>query len=115
MSFPRKFKHLLEIEQGDIETPDYVWLTYAVCAVTPDGCVWSGWMIEAAFKKTGERHPTGTGHNLLSATDRQVCPRCGKETFRTRASVRMEPTDDQKAPHGEPGVDYDVVAIEYED
>ena len=38
MAFPRKFKHLLEIELKDVETPDYVWITYAVCAVEKDAC-----------------------------------------------------------------------------
>jgi hypothetical protein len=61
MPLPRKFKHLIELELKDVETPDYVWLAYAVCAVEKDACGWGGWMIEAAFKKTGAKHPTGTG------------------------------------------------------
>lgn len=111
MSFPRKFAPLLEIERGDVEAPDYVWLVYAVCAVSPVGCGWGGWMIEVAFKITGERHATGTGDKALSAMDEQVCPRCGRQTFRTGASLRVVPSDDQR----EPGGDYETAPIEYED
>ena len=102
---PRKFAPLLEIDRGDVETPDYVWLVYAVCACSEDACGWGGWMIEAAFKKTEERHWTRTGDKLLSAMDEQVCPRCGRETFRTGATLRLVPSEDQKPPW-EPGKDY---------
>jgi hypothetical protein len=114
MAFPRKFQHLLEIELGDVETPDYVWLVYAVCAVTAEGCGWGGWMIEGAFQRSEERHPTGTGDRLLPAMDEQVCPRCGRETFRTGTQIRFEPSPDQSQPW-QPGRDYEVVPIEYED
>jgi hypothetical protein len=114
MPFPRKFASLPEIERGDVEAPDYVWLVYAVCAVSPEGCGWGGWMIEVAFKITGERHATGTGDKALSAMDEQVCPRCGRQTFRTGASLRVVPSEDQRLPR-EPGVDYEISPIEYED
>ena len=52
MAFPSKFKHWLEINSKDIEIPDYVWLTYAVCAVTNRGCGWGGWIIEGAFRES---------------------------------------------------------------
>ena len=110
MALPRKFKHLIEIKLQDVEVPDYVWLTYAVCACEPDACGWGGWMIEAAFKKTGTKHPTGTGDKVLSAMMDQVCPRCGKPTFRTGASIRMIPSEDQTDPlsHVEcPAIEYD--------
>jgi hypothetical protein len=117
MAFPRKFQPLIEIERGDVAVPDYVWLVYAVCAVTQDACGWGGWMIEAAFqgdgKGTGD-HPTATGDALLPAMDEQICPVCGGETYRTGASVRMVPSEDQRLPQ-EPGVDYEVADIEYED
>ena len=34
MAFPAKFRHLLELTADDLDMPDYLWLTYAVCAVT---------------------------------------------------------------------------------
>ncbi|MCW3061864.1 MAG: hypothetical protein JWQ02_3685 [Capsulimonas sp.] len=114
MPFPRKFQSLLEIERGDVAVPDYVWMAYAVCAVTKEGCGWGGWMIEAAFQKSRVRHPTITGDALLPAADEQRCPVCGRETFRTGASVRMVPSEDQNLPR-EPGVDYEVAPTEYED
>lgn len=112
MSYPRKFQGLLEIERGDVPTPDYVWLVYAVCACFDDACGWGGWMIEAAFQGGGGGHPTSTGDALLPAVDQQVCPRCGREMFRTGASVRMVPSEDQRLPQ-EPGVDYAVAPIDY--
>ena len=81
MAFPAKFRHLLELTADDLDMPDYLWLTYAVCAVTAEGCGWGGWMIDAAFHRDGQKHATGTGDRLLSAVDEQVCPRCGHETF----------------------------------
>lgn len=114
MPFPRKFQELLEIERGDVPIPDYVWLVYAVCAVSQDACGWGGWMIEAAFQGGGGDHPTSTGDKLLPALDQQVCPRCGRETFRTGASVRMVPSEDQKLPL-EHGVDYEIAPMDYGD
>lgn len=114
MSFTRRFAHLLEIDHGDVDPPDYVWLVYAVCAVSSEGCGWGGWMIEGAFKATGEKHPTGTGDKLLPAVDDQVCPRCGLGTFRTGASLRLVPSTDQQR-HLIEGVDYQSTPIEYDD
>ena len=42
VAFPRKFKHLLEIECEDRRAPPQAWLTYAVCGVTQDACGWQG-------------------------------------------------------------------------
>src|SRR4051812_48204403 len=111
MPFPRKFASLLEIERGDVEAPDYVWMVYAVCAVSPEGCGLGGWMIEAAFKVTGERHATGTGDKLLSAMDEQVCPCCGRQTFRTGAALRVVPSEDQRRSLEE-GIDYETSPLE---
>jgi hypothetical protein len=112
MPFPRKFKHLLEIELSDVEAPDYVWLTYAVCACEKNSCGWGGWMIEAAFRKTEEKHPNPTGDKVLYAVmDEQVCPKCGKTTFRTGASIKMIPSGDQTKHH----FDCEILPIEYED
>jgi hypothetical protein len=114
MAFPRRFQHLIETELDDVEAPDYVWLVYAVCAISPDACGWGGWMIEAAFRRTGESHPTGTGDKLVGAQDEQVCPRCGKETYRTGATLRFERSADQSPPR-RAGIDYEVVQPTYED
>ena len=113
MPFPRKFQHLIETELTDVEAPDYVWLVYAVCALSSDACGWGGWMIEGAFKYTGEDHPTATGDKLLSAIDDQVCPRCGRGTYRTGATLRFEPCENQGLPL-QPGVDYALIPPEYE-
>jgi len=111
MPFPRKFKHLLELELSDIETPDYVWLEYAVCACEKDSCGWGGWMIGAAFKKTDEQHANPYGDKVLPAMMDQVCPECGKTTFRTAASIRVIPSEDQKRR----SFGHEILLIEYED
>ena len=98
MPFPRKYQHLIEIGLGGVDAPDYVWLTYAVCAVTAEGCGWGGWMIEAALRHDGEKHPTSIGDRLLPAVDDQICPRCGRETYRTGATIRLVPSADQSSP-----------------
>ena len=113
MPFPPQFRHLLELSAADVEASDYVWLVYAVCAVTPDACGWGGWMIEAAFKHDAARHPTGTGDRPLSAVDEQVCPRCGRATFRTGVTLRLEPSPEQEPPR-RAGTDDTVSPIEYE-
>ena len=90
MAFPEKFRHLIDISAADVELPDYLWLTYAVCAIEPDSCGWGGWMLEVAFKKTAERHPTSTGDKALNAIDQQICPICRKTLFRTEVTRRFE-------------------------
>jgi hypothetical protein len=60
-------------------------------------------------------HPTGTGDRLLSAADEQVCPRCGRETFRTEVELRVEPSADQSSFKLRPGIDYDAMPMEYEE
>jgi hypothetical protein len=116
MAYPAKYRHLLELTLKDMETPDYAWLTYAVCAVTKDACGWSGWILETVFKRTGEHHATGTGDKALPHVDEmQTCPQCGRALFRTSASVRMELSADQTPVHGQAGVDYEANDIRYED
>ena len=113
MPLPRKFAYLLEIERGDVEAPDYLWLVYSVCALSAEGCGWGGWAIEVAFKADGQTHPTGTGDRVLSAADEQICPRCGRGTFRTGADLRLVPSAEQARPLVA-GVDYKVLPIEYD-
>jgi hypothetical protein len=115
MVYPAKFRTLLELELKDVEAPDYAWLTYAVCGTTEDACSWNGWMLEGAFKKNGKRYPTATGDkSLRTIGDDQGCPVCGRKLFRTGATLRFEPSADQKPIHGEPGVDYETSPMEYE-
>ncbi|MEN6575954.1 MAG: hypothetical protein ABFD90_06385 [Phycisphaerales bacterium] len=113
MAFPRKFKNLLEIKLKDVETPDHVWITYAVCAVEKNACGWGGWMIEAAFKKGEQRRATAGRDKLLPAMMDQICPRCGKSLFRTGASLRMAPSADQEPPHN--AGDQPSIPMTYED
>lgn len=103
MAFPLKFKALLETKRAQVEEPTLVWITYAVCGMEQDSCGWGGWILEAA------KGPSG---NLPAYTD-QVCPQCGKVLFRTAASVKFEPSDDQ-TPELVPGIDYEKEPREYE-
>jgi hypothetical protein len=111
MTFPRKFKHLIEIEKMDVVTPSHLWLTYCVCAVKPESCGWGGWTIEAVFSDPYAKQ----GEHVLNAQNEQRCPRCGGDTFRTGASYRFDLSDNQTSPIGIPGIDYNVVPIEYTD
>ena len=115
MALPKKYKKLLETQISDVEVPDYLWLTYAVCACSQDACGWAGWMIEAVFKKTSKQDSTTGRDRLLNAIDEQICPRCKKELFRTEATVRYVISADQHSIHGIPGIDYDVAPMEYDD
>lgn len=114
MAFPRKNKHLLEPDSASVARPDYVWLAYATCAMETDSCGWSGWVMEAAFRRTEARFPTSTGDELLPSPDYFHCPRCGRTLFRTGVALRCEPSLKQSSPTGRPGVDYDVAELEYE-
>ncbi|MRR55059.1 MAG: hypothetical protein EG822_11190 [Deltaproteobacteria bacterium] len=110
MGFPRKFKELLEIEKEDVEKPEEAWLTYAVCATEKDSCGWGGWMLEAVWKNTSDKEKP----QFLNANDEQVCPRCGRETFRTGASYRFVLSSDQTPTGAIPDIDYEVLPIEYD-
>jgi hypothetical protein len=115
MAYPARFRELLELELKDVEGPDYAWLTYAVCGVTTEACGWNGWMLDGIFKKAEKRYPTGTGDKLLlSNSDDQDCPTCGRKLFRTNATVRFEPSAEQAPIHGQPGIDYETVPMGYE-
>ena len=108
MAFPLKFKHLLEINKGDITTPSHVQVTYCVCAVSTNSCGWGGWSLEAVFND-----PNATaGENILTAQTDQKCPVCGGETFRTLASYRFDLSSNQTSPID---YEYDVSPMEYTD
>ena len=103
MTFPLKFKYLLETTKKDIELPKTAWVTYAVCAVEQDSCTWRGWILESIKGENGE----------LFADNDQICPKCGKQMFRTEVSIKMEPSKDQTSDLI-PGKDYEVIPMEYE-
>lgn len=117
--FPLKFKALLETERKDVEPPDYILLNYSVCGCFPDSCGWAGWTLaEGVYKITGRKEDSGTGDLALPSDGRQVCPTCGKDTFRTGATFKFIPSSDQKIPqHSNPieSADYDVSEMEYKD
>ena len=108
MSFPRKFKSLLEVTHEQVEKPSYVWLNYAVCGCGSDSCGWQGWIVESAFvSREGD-------DDLLLPSDRHLnCPECRKPLFRTEVTCRFEPSEDQ-TPSLIPGVDYEEPPMEYE-
>jgi hypothetical protein len=56
----------------------------------------------------------GHGDRLVSAADEQICPQCGRETFITAATLRVEPSIDQSTQLRE-AIDYELVPIEYEE
>jgi len=87
VAYPRKFKSLLETKKGEVEEPVEVWLAYAVCGIDERSCGRSGWILESAIAKSGQ----------LPADTKQICPSCGKETFRTEVSVKYEQSKDQSA------------------
>ncbi|RPI76185.1 MAG: hypothetical protein EHM45_13680 [Desulfobacteraceae bacterium] len=109
MAFPRKFKHLLEIDKGDITTPSHVWITYCVCAVNKDSCGWGGWTLETVFSDPNSK----AGENLLPSQTDQKCTACGGVTYRTGVSYRFDLSSNQDSPIDE--FEYDVVPIEYTD
>jgi hypothetical protein len=76
MPFPEKFRALIELRENQVTVPDYVWLSYGVCAVEEDSCGWRGWIIESAWKLTG-----GDRHEVeVEADAEQRCPLCGYRT-----------------------------------
>jgi hypothetical protein len=106
--FPLKFKHLLEIDKGDIKTPSHVWVTFCVCAVNNESCGWGGWTLEAVFSDSKAK----AGEHVLSSQTDQICPICGGGTFRTGATYRFDLSSNQTCP-----IDYEheVVPMEYSD
>ena len=114
MAFPRKFKEQLEKGIDDVKSPDYIYLVYSVCCTEEDSCGWEGWMLESAYRKSTEKHATLTGDEILEASDDQICPRCGKTTFRTDATLKFTRSKDQSS-RLVAGVDYEVAPLEYTD
>ena len=90
MTLPEEILRLQDIELDDIDKPDYLWVVYTVCATDEGSCGWGGWQIEAIFQKTIKKYNTFTGDKLLKSNHYQVCPICGKPTFRTDTSLRFD-------------------------
>jgi hypothetical protein len=95
MPFPEKFRALIELREGQVSIPDYVWLSYAVCAVDEESCGWGGWIIESAWKTTGE-----AVEQVRADTD-QRCPVCGEPLFRTEIEKQF-----RFNPDAAPKIDY---------
>jgi hypothetical protein len=115
MPFPRRFQSLIETTLEDVAKPDYAWLTYAVCAVKKKSCGWAGWIIEGVSRYSAELRASTGRNDPLPADNDAKCPRCGLPLFRTRASLRFEPSSDQTSPNGVPGIDYEVLPVTYHD
>ena len=115
MPYLRRFKKLLETELTDVVRPDYMWLTYAVCAVSRDACGWGGWIIEGVFQIRPHGNDQPRTDIVLNANEQQICPICGEVVYRTGASLRFEPSLDQTHTWAQPGIDYDIAPMEWED
>jgi hypothetical protein len=107
MPFPLKFKNLLETVGDEVKLPKRAWITYVVCGVEESSCGWTGWHLESVFSEESEEFET-----ILPTDSEQVCPVCGKNTFRTAASFRFELAQDQ-TPKQVAAVDYEVEPPEY--
>jgi hypothetical protein len=109
MAYPRRFKHLLEATLEDVPIPDDVWLVFAVCATTSDSCGWGGWTLESATQ-VGSR---------VQAYAEQICPTCGKPTFRTLTRVQYSVAADQSRARAADarnlGFAYEASEMDYED
>lgn len=115
MSFPKKYKSLIETTMSNVPTPDSAWLAYAVCVMTNESCGWGGWILEGVFKKGANPASSQTRDGeVLPGNYEQVCPACGRQLFRTDAAIRMVPTDDQARPLID-CIDYESVPITYTD
>lgn len=112
MAFPKKFRSLLESTSENVTVPTYVFLTYAVCGMTPDACGWSGWVLDGVFEVDGIRHNTATGDKLLSSISSQICPNCGRETFRTAATFELDQSESSHHIGSEPE---NSTPLEYKD
>lgn len=96
MPFPEKFRALIELREGQVTIPDYVWLSYALCALDEDSCGWGGWIIESAWKTINENR-----EEEVKADTEQRCPVCGKQVFRTEVEKQF-----RFNPEAGPKIDY---------
>jgi hypothetical protein len=115
MPFPRKFKELLE--SSATETPEHVYMVYAVCGTVPESCGWSGWALEEALRATGTPYFRGPGGRIIESDDYLHCPKCGHPLFRTADAVRFDRSAQQPVPNPNwvEGIHYEVAEMEYVD
>lgn len=102
MAFPDKFRALVELGEKDVSIPDFVWLSYAVCAVEEESCGWRGWIIESAWKidpKTRKEMP-------VEADTHQRCPVCGRQLYRTGVEKQFRLNR-----HAGPKIDYPYASV----
>jgi hypothetical protein len=106
MPFPEKFRALIELRDGEVVVPDYVWLSYAVCAVEEESCGWRGWIIESAWKVVGE----DSKEVEVEADSEQCCPVCSKQVYRTgiEKQFRLNPNAGPKI-----GYAYETVPVTF--
>jgi hypothetical protein len=104
MPFPAKFRRLLEPLSKQVVPPHHVILTYVACGTEPTSCGWTGWLMEGAY--SGEESSRET---LMPSRSDQLCPKCGKETFRTEFSFRYNLDGREK-----PSTNLEVLPVEYE-
>jgi len=83
-------------------TPSIAVENGVICGVQEESCGWEGWVLEC-LKLEGKNIE---GDTIL------LCPKCSQPLFRTAASVKYIPSENQE-PALVPGVDYDVVPMEY--
>ena len=95
MSFPEKFRALIETREDQIIIPDYLWLSFAVCAVDDDSCGWTGWILESAWKSVEGRE------DEVAADTGQRYPQCGKDLYRTAVEKQF-----RWNPHAGPKISY---------
>jgi len=110
--FPEKFKHLLEMRQGDVESPRHVCLVYAVCGHETHSCGWHGWILAAAWRDPGQGDPDGDPYDYLlpGAYESDVrCPRCGRALASTGVKAWLAP---ERCPW--PGHESDGAPMQYE-
>ena len=79
----RAAQDLRDIPLDQVDWPDYVVLSHAVCALDLTGCGWSGFLLEGAFQKDGLIHSSGTADLVTPAITNQICPNCGGTVYRT--------------------------------
>src|SRR6185437_9408189 len=83
MAFPHKFRSLIETEEDQVAIPDYVWLSFAVCATEEASCGWGGWIIESAWKAHAHGNDEKKVEVEVEADTEQRCPRCNRLLYRT--------------------------------
>ena len=106
MSFPEKFRGLIELSEDRVAVPDLLWLAYAVCAVEEKSCGWQGWILESVEQGNGGAHG-----KQINADTEQRCPVCNRQLYRTGVEKQfvLNPNAGPKLAYS-----YDVVPPQFE-